>query len=83
MSTALAQKTKKRSANNKCTFVEKDAVNDRDFWFPENPSMNQIRAQGACPPVHVRNYLNTMTELFGINWQLVERFEDDINNNSR
>lgn len=42
MSTALAQKTKKRSVNNKCTFVEKDAVNDRDFWFPENPSMNQI-----------------------------------------
>lgn len=33
--------------------------------------------------VGVRNYLNTMTELFGINWQLVERFEDDINNNSR
>lgn len=59
MSTALAQKTKKRSVNNKCTFVEKDAVNDRDFWFPENPSMNQIDvvndAESAAMIVYVES----------------------------
>jgi hypothetical protein len=30
----------------------------------------------------VRNYLRTMNELFGMNHQLVERFEEDINNYS-
>lgn len=39
---AFAQNTKKRTVNNKCSFVEKEAINDKDFWFPGNPSMNQI-----------------------------------------
>lgn len=38
----FAQKAKKRTVKNSCSFVEKKAINDKDFWFPENPSMNQI-----------------------------------------
>lgn len=40
--TAFAQKTKKKTVTNSCSFVEKEAINDKDFWFPPKPSMNQI-----------------------------------------
>lgn len=40
--TAFAQNAKKRTVINRCSYVEKNAINDKDFWFPGNPSMNQI-----------------------------------------
>lgn len=56
------------------TLMEKDPQGNKDHKDLRNKNTSSVG---------VRNYLNTMTELFGINWQLVERFEDDINNNSR
>lgn len=41
--TLLAQNAKKKTVANKCSFIEKKAINDNDFWFPDNSSTNQIR----------------------------------------
>lgn len=41
--TLLAQNAKKKTVVNKCSFIEKKAINDNDFWFPDNSSTNQIR----------------------------------------
>ena len=38
----LAQNAKKKTVVNKCSFIEKKAINDKDFWFPENSSTNQV-----------------------------------------
>lgn len=38
----LAQNAKKKTVVNKCSFIEKMAINDKDFWFPENSSTNQV-----------------------------------------
>lgn len=40
--TLLAQNAKKKTVINKCSFIEKEAINDKDFWFPDNSSTNQI-----------------------------------------
>lgn len=40
--TLLAQNAKKKTVINRCSFIEKKAIHDQDFWFPENSSMNQV-----------------------------------------
>lgn len=35
-SATFAQKTKKRTVTNKCSFVEKEAINNKNFWYPNS-----------------------------------------------
>lgn len=38
----LAQKPKQKTVINRCSFIEKEAINDKQFWFQKIPPKGQV-----------------------------------------